>query len=122
MRAVDDPWLILRDAAEVGRPFKDTPLHDLGELHRALRVALAEVEDALSPAIVLGAARGLTYTELAVAAGYGSPTTITRIMKEMGASTGRGGNQPRTRRARRRAEMESLGTEAEGEATPWPMI
>jgi hypothetical protein len=107
---MDDTNLNARDLVALyvnARTVADLDLAALGRLRRELVRALAEVEDALSPAIVLGAARGLTYTELAVAAGYGSPTTITRIMKEMGASTGRGGNQQRTRRARRRAELES---------------
>lgn len=65
-------------------------LRELGDLHCALRSALAEVEEALAPKIVNGAGRGMTYVELASAAGYGSTTTITKIMKAQGASPGRG--------------------------------
>jgi hypothetical protein len=65
-------------------------LGQLGELHRALRLALAEVEEALAPKIVAGSKRGLTYVELASASGYGSTTTITKIMREQGVSPGRG--------------------------------
>ena len=78
----------------------DWGFRDLGELHRLMKDALAEVEDALAPMIVRGSARGMTYTELAVAAGYGSPTTITKIMRDAGASPGRGSNQPMQRRRR----------------------
>jgi hypothetical protein len=65
-------------------------LAQLGELHRALRRTLAEVEEALAPKIVAGSKRGLTYVELASASGYGSTTTITKIMREQGVSPGRG--------------------------------
>ncbi len=68
----------------------DVSIFELGNLHRALRLALAEVEQALAPKIVNGAGRGMTYVELASAAGYGSTTTITKIMKAQGASPGRG--------------------------------
>ena len=76
-------------------------LAQLGDLHRALRDALVEVEDALAPKIVDGARQGKTYVELAVAAGYGSTTTISKIMRDQAASPGRGSNQPRARRASR---------------------
>lgn len=75
-------------------------LSQLGRLHRALRAALAEVEDALAPKIVDGARHGKTYVELAVAAGYGSTTTISKIMRDQEASPGRGSNQPLQRRRR----------------------
>ena len=91
-------WLLPVDRAD---PMTGWSLKALGDLHRALKDALAEVEDALAPKIVAGSARGMTYTELAVAAGYGSPTTITKIMRDAGASPGRGSNQPMQRRRRR---------------------
>jgi hypothetical protein len=70
--------------------FDGMNLGQLGNLHRALRLALAEVEEALAPKIVAGSKRGLTYVELASASGYGSTTTITKIMREQGVSPGRG--------------------------------
>lgn len=69
-------------------------LNQLGDLHRALRAAVAEVEEALGPKIVAGAEDGMTYVELCAVSGYRSVTTITRIMREMGASPGRGTNHP----------------------------
>ena len=77
------------------RNLEDLGLAQLGDLHRVLRVAVTEVEEALAPKIVNGAGRGMTYVELASAAGYRSTTTITKIMREQGASPGRGNNQPR---------------------------
>lgn len=73
-----------------GEPSRDLNLHELGDLHIALRSAMAEVEEKLAPLIARGADRGMTYVELASAAGYGSTTTITKIMKAQGASPGRG--------------------------------
>jgi hypothetical protein len=86
--AVEDLYRITRAAA--GISLASRSLTELGTLHRALRLALAEVEAALAPKIVEGARRDMTYVELAAAAGYGSTTTITKIMKEQGASPGRG--------------------------------
>ena len=80
-----------------GDPSRDLDLRELGELHRALKAALVDVETALVPAVVGAAQEGMTYTELAVAAGYGSSTTIVKIMREAGASPGRGRNQPQRR-------------------------
>jgi triphosphoribosyl-dephospho-CoA synthetase len=77
------------------RNLEDLGLAQLGDLHRVLRAAVTEVEEALAPKIVNGAGRGMTYVELASAAGYGSVTTITKIMRKQGASPGRGNNPPR---------------------------
>ena len=76
-------------------------LADLGTLRRALIAALDEVEVALGPAIVRGAEEGMTYVELAAAGGYGSVTTIGKIMKDAGASPG-SGRHPRNRSRVRR--------------------
>lgn len=86
-----------------GEPLDEFELAALGDLHRALRAAVAEVEEALAPKIVEGARHGKTYVELASAAGYGSTTTITKIMREQDASPGRGSNQPLQRRRRTKA-------------------
>ena len=64
-----------------GWQFDGLDIGALGNLHRALRAALAEIEAALTPAIHAGSARGMTYVELATASGYGSVTTIVKIMK-----------------------------------------
>lgn len=79
----------------------DMDLADLGRLRRALIAALDEVEVALGPAIVRGAEGGMTYVELAAAGGYGSVTTIVKIMKDAGASPG-SGRHPRNRSRVRR--------------------
>lgn len=76
-------------------------LGQLGDLRRALIGALEEVEVALGPAIVRGAEGGMTYVELAAAGGYGSVTTIVKIMKDAGASPG-SGRHPRNRSRVRR--------------------
>jgi hypothetical protein len=86
--AVEELHRITRAAA--GISLASRSLSELGTLHRALRLALAEVEEALAPKIVAGSKRGLTYVELASASGYGSTTTITKIMREQGVSPGRG--------------------------------
>ena len=99
MDAMTELWKqpsVVTSTEDLGR----MSLRELGELHRLMKDALAEIEDALAPKIVAGSARGMTYTELAVAAGYGSPTTITKIMRDAGASPGRGSNQPMQRRRR----------------------
>jgi hypothetical protein len=86
----------LEQYAEItGNQFDGLGLEELGDLHRFLRYAVAAVEEALAPKIVEGARRGNTYVELASAAGYGSVTTISKIMREQGASPGRGKNPPR---------------------------
>lgn len=69
-------------------------LAELGDMQRALRAALVEVEEAMGPKIVARSEDGLTYVELCSESGYRSVTTITRIMREMGASPGRGTNHP----------------------------
>lgn len=76
-------------------------LADLGRLRRALMAALDEVEVALGPAIVRGAEEGMTYVELANAGGYGSVTTIVKIMKDAGASPGSGRHPRNASRVRR---------------------
>lgn len=81
------------------RTMADLPLEALGRLHRELQRALVDVDQALAPRIAEGALAGLTYVELATAAGYGSTTTITRIMKAQGAGRGSGGNQVKRRRS-----------------------
>lgn len=73
-------------------------LGELGALHRALKAALAEVEAALVPHIIEGADH-MTYLELAHAAGYGSVTTITKIMRGAGAGQGSGRSVSRGNRA-----------------------
>lgn len=79
-------------------------LMQLGALRRALLDALEATEIELRPAIVRGwEDAGLTYVELANASGFSSVTTITKIMREMGASPGigaRSSEKPR-RRSRR---------------------
>lgn len=82
------------------RVMAELDLDALGRLHIELRRALADVEEALVPEIVKGAQRGRTYVDLAVTAGYGSTTTITKIIREQGASPGRGSNQAPFRRRR----------------------
>ncbi len=86
--ALYDLWSAMTD--QPYRPATEMSLGELGNLHRALRLALAEAEEALAPKIVAGSKRGLTYVELASASGYGSTTTITKIMREQGVSPGRG--------------------------------
>ena len=86
-----------RLAHHTAEQFTDLRLAQLGDLHRALRAALAEVEEALGPKIAAGAEDGHTYVELAHLSGYRSVTTIVRIMRDMGASPGRGHNHPATR-------------------------
>jgi len=73
-----------------GRQFDGLDIGSLGILHRALRAALAETEAALTPAIHAGSARGMTYVELATASGYGSVTTIVKIMKSAPTRAPRG--------------------------------
>ena len=85
------------DQMHDGGPLGDFDLRQIGALHRELRAALAEVEEALVPRIVAGAGEGMTYVELASAAGYGSVTTIVKIMKKAGAGPGTGNNPPSTR-------------------------
>lgn len=69
----------------------ETPnLHVLGDLHKAILDALDEVREALVPAIVAGSRRDMTYVELATASGYKSITSIVKVMREAGASVGRG--------------------------------
>lgn len=65
-------------------------LRQLGELHRMLRHALGEVQAALRPEIVKASADGRTYAEITNLSGYTSIVTITKIMREMGASPGTG--------------------------------
>ena len=98
MEAMQDLRADLERYADVtGNKFDGLDLSELGDLHRALRDALAEVEEALAPKIVSGAGRGMTYVELASAAGYGSVTTIVKIMKRAGAGPGTGNNPPSAR-------------------------
>jgi hypothetical protein len=96
MDAMKDLRAKLDQYAEVtGNQLDGLSLDELGDIHRFLRYAVAEVEEALAPKIVGGAGRGMTYLELASAAGYRSTTTITKIMREQGASPGRGNNPRR---------------------------
>lgn len=84
-----------------GNQFDGLDLGHLGRLRRALMAALDEVEVALGPAIVRGAEQGMTYVELANAGGYGSVTTIVKIMKDAGASPGSGRHPRNGSRVRR---------------------
>lgn len=93
--------LAIFDVGPDDRNLAGHTLGDLGRLRRALMAALDEVEDALGPAIVRGAEEGMTYVELANAGGYGSVTTIVKIMKDAGASPG-SGRHPRNRSRVRR--------------------
>lgn len=72
---------IARYDEPTGRQFDGLDVEGLGNLHRALRAALAETEAALTPAIQAASRRGHTYVELAAMSGYGSVTTIVKIMK-----------------------------------------
>jgi sarcosine oxidase delta subunit len=65
-----------------GVPLAECSLAELGELHRALKAALADVKAAMDPVIVREAHRGMTYVELAHTSGYGSFATIARIMRD----------------------------------------
>lgn len=79
----------LVDQMNDGEPLDGFTLETLGALHRALKAVLAETEAALVPHIIEGADH-MTYLELAHAAGYGSVTTITKIMRGAGAGQGSG--------------------------------
>jgi hypothetical protein len=99
--ALDD----LVDTAEALRQPGATPdVATLGLLHRALEVALTETRAALEPAIHAGQRRGMTYLELALASGYGSTTTISKIMKLAPNGPPGTGNNPPSFRAPRRAK------------------
>jgi hypothetical protein len=76
--------------ADVDPPRATMQLEHLGDLRQALLNALAQVEEALAPAIVAGFKSGMTYVELANASSYASTTTITKIMRQQGASPGTG--------------------------------
>ena len=74
-----------------GNQFDGLPLSDLGLIHMALVHALDEVREALTPAIHQGHDEDFTYLELATMSGYGSTTTISKIMKlHPGGPPGRG--------------------------------
>ncbi len=101
MDAMKDLRAKLDQYAEMtGSQFDGLGLDELGDLHRFLRLATAEIEEALVPAMVAGSAQGMTYVELASAAGYGSVTTIHKIMVRASAARGTGSNQPGQRRRR----------------------
>lgn len=78
MESLDE--LVAR-ADPLREPTSQPDVAALGSLHRALRAALAETEAALTPAIHSASRRGHTYVELAALSGYGSVTTIVKIMK-----------------------------------------
>ncbi len=68
----------------------DPTLQELGALRRALLAAVEAVDVELGPAIVAGFRSGMTYVELCAVSGYSSTTTITKIMRDQGASPGTG--------------------------------
>jgi hypothetical protein len=82
MTKVDTHEDVLRDRilGLTGR-LSELTLVELGEFHRALKAALADVKAAMEPVIVREAHRGMTYVELAHTTGYGSFTTIAKIMR-----------------------------------------
>ncbi len=74
-----------------GNQLDSLPLSELGQIHMALVDALDEVREALTPAIHRGHDEDFTYLELATMSGYGSTTTISKIMKlRPGGPPGRG--------------------------------
>ncbi len=87
---------MIEEYAEVtGAQFDGLPLAELGLLHVALADALDEVRDALTPAIHRAHEEDYTYLEIAAMSGYGSTTTISKIMKSYaGATPPRRGPKP----------------------------